>query len=86
MIDRPWTLPAPGVQVALAVIGLGLLSTALAYIVFFRLLAASGATSTALVAFLIPVSAILLGFLFLGEPLGRAPARRHGRCSPWAWR
>lgn len=69
IVDRPWTLPAPGAQVALAVIGLGLLSTALAYIVFFRLLAASGATSTALVAFLIPVSAVLLGFLFLGEPL-----------------
>ena len=69
LVDRPWTLPAPGAQVAAAVIGLGLLSTALAYILFFRLLATNGATTTALVAFLIPVSAILLGVAFLGEPL-----------------
>ena len=69
LVDRPWTLPAPGAQVAAAVIGLGLLSTALAYILFFRLLATNGATTTALVAFLIPVSAILLGVAFLGESL-----------------
>ena len=69
LVDRPWTLPAPGAQVAAAVIGLGLLSTALAYILFFRLLATNGATTTALVAFLIPVSAILLGVALLGESL-----------------
>ncbi len=52
-----------------AVLGLSLLSTALAYMVYFRILAAAGATNLLLVTFLIPVSAILLGVLVLGETL-----------------
>ena len=50
--------------------GLALLSTALAYIVYFRILATAGATNLLLVTFLIPVSALVLGGLFLGERLG----------------
>jgi drug/metabolite transporter (DMT)-like permease len=45
------------------------LSTALAYVLYFRILATAGATNLLLVTFLIPVSAILLGTLFLGEIL-----------------
>lgn len=41
--------------------------TALAYIVYFRLLAAAGATNLLLVTFLLPVSSLLLGWLVLGE-------------------
>lgn len=52
-----------------AVLGVGLLSTALAYVLYFRILAAAGATNLLLVTFLIPVSAILLGVLVLGEQL-----------------
>jgi len=52
-----------------AVLGLAVLSTALAYIIFFRVLASAGATNIMLVTLLIPVSAILLGSLFLGEHL-----------------
>ncbi|MNL15185.1 EamA-like transporter family protein [compost metagenome] len=52
-----------------ALIGIALLSTALAYLIFFRILATAGATNLALVTFLIPVSAILLGSLILGEQL-----------------
>lgn len=52
-----------------AVLGLAILSTAVAYIIFFRVLASAGATNIMLVTFLIPVSAILLGFLFLDEQL-----------------
>ncbi|HEX9878780.1 MAG TPA: DMT family transporter [Candidatus Binatia bacterium] len=69
VIDRPWTLPVPGPDVWGAVLGLGLFSTALAYIIYFRLLATAGATNALLVTFLIPVSAILLGTMFLGERL-----------------
>ena len=69
LIDRPWTLPAPGLAALGAVAALALLSTALAYVLFFRLLATAGASNLALVTFLVPVSAILLGFLFLGEVL-----------------
>jgi drug/metabolite transporter (DMT)-like permease len=65
--DRPWTLPMPGVTTWLAVLGLAALSTALAYIVFFQILRRSGATNVMLVTLLIPVTAILLGSLVLGE-------------------
>lgn len=69
MVDRPWTLQAPGIEVMASVIALALLSTAVAYILFFRLLAAAGATNIMLVTLLVPVSAILLGTLILGERL-----------------
>lgn len=52
-----------------AVILLALFSTALAYILFFRILAAGGATNISLVTLLVPVSAILLGTVFLSESL-----------------
>jgi len=65
--DRPWTLPMPGITTWLAVLGLAALSTALAYIVFFQILRRSGATNVMLVTLLIPVTAILLGYLVLGE-------------------
>ena len=69
VVDRPWTLAIPSVSVILAVIGMGLLATALAYVLFFRILSTAGATNLALVTFMIPVSAILLGVLFLNETL-----------------
>ena len=53
----------------LALAGLALLSTALAYVLYFRILEAAGATNLLLVTFLIPVTAILLGALVLGERL-----------------
>ena len=70
LVDRPWASPFPGIAPALAILALGLFSTALAYVIFFRILATAGAMNLALVTFLIPVSAILLGVIFLGESLG----------------
>ncbi|RMC38056.1 DMT family transporter [Paracoccus alkanivorans] len=61
----------PG-QVWLAAIVLGVVSTGLAYVLYFRVLARAGATNISLVTFLVPVSAILLGWLFLAETLGQA--------------
>lgn len=55
-----------------AVAALALLSSALAYVIYFRILASAGATNISLVTFLVPVSAILLGWLFLDERLGFA--------------
>ena len=69
VVDQPWTLAMPGLGVWAALAGLALVSTALAYIIYFRLLATAGATNLLLVTFLIPVSAILLGVAFLGESL-----------------
>ena len=69
LVERPWQLPMPSVSTWLAVIGLAALSTALAYIVFFQILRRSGATNVMLVTLLIPVTAILLGYLVLGEQI-----------------
>lgn len=52
-----------------AVLGLALLSTAFAYILYFRILASAGATNASLVTLIVPVSAVLLGAVFLGERL-----------------
>jgi drug/metabolite transporter (DMT)-like permease len=65
--DRPWTLAWPSLKAIGALAGLALLSTALAYILYFRILATAGATNLLLVTFLIPVRAIALGILMLGE-------------------
>lgn len=69
MFDRPWQLASPNVATWAAMLGLVLLSTALAYVIFFRLLATAGATNVSLVTLLIPLSAILLGVCVLGEHL-----------------
>lgn len=51
------------------VVALGIVATALAYLIYFRLLAAAGATNAALVTLLIPANTVVLGYLFLGETL-----------------
>lgn len=68
-VDRPWALAFPGWAPLLAVVALASLSTALAYLIFFRILARAGATAISLVTFLIPLSAAGLGWLVLGEQL-----------------
>jgi drug/metabolite transporter (DMT)-like permease len=73
-IDRPWSLAPPGLSSWLALAGIALLSTALAYLLYFRILAAAGATNVALVTLLVPVSSLLLGASILGERLSAAGA------------
>lgn len=69
VVERPWTVPLPPLPIWAALAGLALLSTALAYILYFRILAAAGATNLLLVTFLIPPTSILLGAVFLQERL-----------------
>jgi drug/metabolite transporter (DMT)-like permease len=69
IVDRPWGLAPPGIAAIGALIGVATLSTALAYTLYFRILATAGATNLLLVTFLVPASAILLGTLILGEVL-----------------
>lgn len=69
VLDRPWLLPLPGLVTSGALLAAALFCTALGYVLYFRLLASAGATNLLLVTFLIPVSAILLGVLILGEQL-----------------
>lgn len=69
VVDQPWTLPVPSLGAIGSVVAIATLSTALAYILYFRLLATAGATNLLLVTFLVPVSAIILGVAVLGEVL-----------------
>ena len=67
--DHPFSMPMPGVEIWLAIFALAFLSTALAYILYFRILSTAGATNVLLVTLLVPISAILLGTVILGEQL-----------------
>jgi len=67
--DRPFDLAMPSVTVWGAMGVLSVICTACAYILYFKVLERAGATNISMVTFLVPVSAILLGILFLGETL-----------------
>ncbi len=70
VVDRPWTLAVPSMPVVGALVGLAVLCTALGYLLYFEILKRAGATNLLLVTFLVPVSALILGGLFLDEGLG----------------
>ncbi|WP_249201735.1 DMT family transporter [Acetobacter thailandicus] len=67
LFDHPWQLPMPGLDVWGALIGISFFSTVIGYILFFHILAVAGATNVLLVTFLVPVTALLLGWGILGE-------------------
>ena len=69
LFEPPWRAAAPSTEAWIALAALALFCTSLAYILYFRLLASAGATNSLLVTFLIPITAILLGALFLAERL-----------------
>jgi drug/metabolite transporter (DMT)-like permease len=61
---------APPLPAVLCALALTLLSTAVAYLLYFRLIESVGPTKTLTVTFLIPVFGLLFGVLLLGEPVG----------------
>jgi len=69
VLENPFSLKAPNVEMVIAITGLSVLCTAFAYVLFFKILSSAGATNVSLVTFLVPVSAILLGIIWLGEVL-----------------
>ncbi len=69
LIDHPWALPSPSPTAWGALFGIALVSTAAAYVVFFRIVALAGAANVMLVTFLVPVSTLAMGAIFLGEPV-----------------
>jgi drug/metabolite transporter (DMT)-like permease len=69
IMEQPWHMPMPRLDSTIAGIVLALFSTALAYILYFRLIDRSGASNALLVGFIMPVLAIILGVAFLGEHL-----------------
>ena len=68
-IDRPWTL-TPGLQATLALLALALLSTALASVIFFRLIRTLGPVATTSNAYLRALVSVAVGVVFLAEPMG----------------
>ncbi len=68
-IDKPWTLAIPSRGAIWSVVALAFLGTALAYIIFFKILVDAGASNVMLVTLLIPVTALILGNVFLGEQI-----------------
>lgn len=69
LIDQPWTLTIPSQSTIWSVVALAVFGTALAYIVFFKILVQAGASNVMLVTLLIPVTALILGNVFLGEAI-----------------
>lgn len=69
ILDKPWQL-TPDMGTWSALLGLAILSTVLAYMIYFHILAVAGATNILLVTFIIPISATFLGVVFLGEQIG----------------
>ncbi len=69
LVDQPWTLAMPSQATWFSLVGLALFGTAIAYIVFFRILVTAGASNANLVTLLIPVSAMILAYLYLDEPI-----------------
>lgn len=67
----PFTMPTmmPNMKVVLAVVALALFSTALAYILYFRLIKNIGVTKALTVAYLIPLFAMMWGKFVLNEPI-----------------
>lgn len=68
-VDQPWTLAVPSHAAIASILALAIFSTSLAYIIYFQILSSSGAVNLLLVTFLIPISAIILGYLILDERL-----------------
>jgi len=69
LVENPFAGAMPGPMTWAAIVALGTVSTAFAYILYFHILKVAGATNVLVVTFLVPVSAIILGVLFLGEML-----------------
>lgn len=69
LVERPWTLPPPGWGTWAAVMALGVVSTAVAYVIYFRILAIAGSTNLLLVNLLVPVPAVVFGAIWLGQSL-----------------
>ena len=71
---RENTLPAAGPGVWAAMLAVGMFCTAIAYVLYFRLIADLGPVRSLTVTFLIPPFGIVWGWMFLGESLSWAHA------------
>ena len=70
-VDRPWQI-APSTDSLLALLALSVVSTALAFVIYFRLLRTLGSVGTVAQAYLRVPAGVAIGVLFLGEAPGPA--------------
>ena len=68
VLDRPWTL-APSISSTLALLALAIFSTALAFVIYFRLVLTLGSVGTTAQAYMRVPIGVALGVVFLGESL-----------------
>lgn len=68
VVDQPWTL-VPSAESVYALLGLSIFSTALAFVIYFRLIHTLGSVSTTAQAYLRVPIGVAIGVLFLGEAL-----------------
>ena len=68
VVPGQWPHHAPSAKVLLSVLGLGLLCTVAAFLVFFQLIAEVGASRATVITFVNPAVAVTLGILLLDEP------------------
>jgi drug/metabolite transporter (DMT)-like permease len=70
VLDKPWTFATPSTATWAAMLAMALLGTSAAYILYFQLIVSAGAVNASLVTLLVPVSALILGSVFLHEHVG----------------
>lgn len=68
-IDKPYSLPIPSLKAISATIGLALIGSALAFVVYYRIIEIAGASYVSLCTLLFPLLAVFLGAVFLNEKL-----------------
>ncbi len=70
LIERPYTLPLPPWTAVGALVGLAVLSTALAFVIYYRVMERATATYMSMVTYMIPMVGLALGMLVLHERPG----------------
>lgn len=68
-IEQPFRLPAPSLQAVGALLVLAVFGTALAFVIYYRIIERTPATYVSMVTYLVPIFGVILGVLVLGEQL-----------------
>ena len=69
LVERPYLMFTPSTQSLAALVALAVLGTAVAFVVYYRLLAVADASTVSMTTYLIPVFGVILGVLVLKEQL-----------------
>ena len=67
IVDQPWTMPTPATQSIVALLALAILGTALAFVMYYKLLEVADASYVSMITYVIPVFGVVLGVFLLDE-------------------